>query len=168
MNGDQTTADTVTVSGVIKWYDPAKGFGFVTPDLPYRDAITTDVLLHKTILNAFGYRDADEAAEISGLAKNTEKGWQITEVLTLAPPAIAGLTEGGQVVAQTEMVVVKWFDTALGYGFVKRPDREEDIFLHAVTVKHAGLDLIEPDQSLNAIICDGPKGKHVKLIAAAA
>ena len=51
--------DLVQVSGRIKWFDVAKGFGFIVPDngMP-------DVLLHVTCLRRDGYQAANEGARI--------------------------------------------------------------------------------------------------------
>ena len=46
----ETTADVFEVAGSVKWFDPAKGYGFIVPDddLP-------DVLLHVTCLRRGGF-----------------------------------------------------------------------------------------------------------------
>src|SRR3712207_9144517 len=51
--------ELVQVSGRIKWFDVAKGFGFIIPDngMP-------DVLLHVTCLRRDGYQAANEGARI--------------------------------------------------------------------------------------------------------
>src|SRR5918998_1356188 len=56
---DESSLDLVQVSGHIKWFDVAKGFGFIVPDngLP-------DILLHVTCLRRDGYQAANEGARI--------------------------------------------------------------------------------------------------------
>ena len=49
----------VEVAGVIKWFDVAKGYGFIIPDNGM-----TDVLLHVTCLRRDGYQTAYEGARI--------------------------------------------------------------------------------------------------------
>ena len=68
-----TTASIIELTGVIKWFDVSKGFGFIVPDngLP-------DVLLHVTCLRRDGFQTAYEGARI------------VCEVLP-APERAAGL-----------------------------------------------------------------------------
>ena len=46
------TANVIEISGVIKWFDVSKGFGFIVPDNGM-----ADVLLHVTCLRRDGYPD---------------------------------------------------------------------------------------------------------------
>src|SRR4029453_9690153 len=48
-------ASLVEISGVIKWFDASKGYGFIVPDNGW-----PDVLLHVTGLRRDGYRTAFE------------------------------------------------------------------------------------------------------------
>ena len=45
-------ANLVEISGVIKWFDASKGYGFIVPDNGW-----PDVLLHVTVLRRDGYPD---------------------------------------------------------------------------------------------------------------
>src|ERR1700682_4626087 len=47
-------ANLVEISGVIKWFDASKGYGFIVPDNGW-----PDVLLHVTVLRRGGYQTAD-------------------------------------------------------------------------------------------------------------
>src|SRR3954451_16634277 len=67
--------DLIQVSGHIKWFDVAKGFGFIVPDngLP-------DVLLHVTCLRRDGYQ-ASEGARIVVEAIQRPRGLQAFRVV---------------------------------------------------------------------------------------
>ena len=56
---DETATDLIEMSGVIKWFDVSKGFGFIVPDngMP-------DVLLHVTCLRRDGFQTAYEGARV--------------------------------------------------------------------------------------------------------
>jgi len=58
--GSYTPVDLIEISGVIKWFDASKGYGFVVPDgdLP-------DVFLHVTSLRRDGFKTACEGAASS-------------------------------------------------------------------------------------------------------
>ena len=52
-------ASVIEISGVIKWFDVSKGFGFIVPDNGM-----ADVLLHVTCLRRDGFQTAHEGARI--------------------------------------------------------------------------------------------------------
>ena len=56
---DETAANVIEVSGVIKWFDVAKGYGFIVPDNGM-----ADVLLHVTCLRRDGFQTAYEGARV--------------------------------------------------------------------------------------------------------
>ena len=56
---DETATDLIELTGVIKWFDVSKGFGFIVPDngMP-------DMLLHVTCLRRDGFQTAYEGARV--------------------------------------------------------------------------------------------------------
>src|ERR1044071_6909167 len=71
--------DLIQVSGRIKWFDVAKGFGFIVPD----DG-RPDVLLHVTCLRRDGYQTAYEGARGVVEALNRPGGLQAFRILSRA------------------------------------------------------------------------------------
>ena len=65
-------------AGRIKWFDVAKGFGFIVPDngMP-------DVLLHVTCLRRDGYQAAHEGARIVVEAAQRPRGLQAFRIVSL-------------------------------------------------------------------------------------
>ena len=57
---DETAVDLIEVTGVIKWFDVSKGFGFIVPDngMP-------DVLLHVTCLRRDGFTSVASAVGVN-------------------------------------------------------------------------------------------------------
>ena len=76
-SGDAT--DLVEISGAIKWFDVAKGYGFILPD----DGALGDVLIHVTCLRRDGFQTALEGARVVCLVKQGERGMQAFRVLSM-------------------------------------------------------------------------------------
>ncbi len=44
---------------------------------------------------------------------------------------------------------VKWFNNKKGYGFIKTPSNEKDIFVHITAIQKSGLDYITEGQEVS-------------------
>ena len=53
---------------------------------------------------------------------------------------------------------VKWFNGKKGYGFIERSDGEKDCFVHASSVREAGLKFLNEGDELEFEIESGEKG----------
>src|SRR5690606_42138095 len=77
--------DLIEVAGAIKWFDVAKGYGFILPD----DAATCDILLHVTCLRRDGFPTALEGARVVCLARKGERVMQAFRALSMdTSPAV--------------------------------------------------------------------------------
>ena len=43
---------------------------------------------------------------------------------------------------------VKWYSDVKGYGFIKREDKERDIFVHSTAIQDSGLEYLKKDEQL--------------------
>jgi CspA family cold shock protein len=153
--------DLVEVSGVIKWFDVAKGYGFVVPD----DG-SPDILLHVTILRRSGLQSALEGARVVCEAQKRARGMQVFRVVAMdestavhPSQSTAGRTHVQvQPTSGYEIAIVKWFNRVKGFGFLTRGDGTEDIFLHMETVRRYGMAELKPGDSVLVRYGDGPKG----------
>jgi len=53
--------------------------------------------------------------------------------------------------------IVKWFNSAKGYGFLGR-DEGDDVFVHFSAIQMNGYRRLEKDQKVEFSVEEGPKG----------
>src|SRR5258706_4262031 len=68
------------VSGLVKWFDLSKGYGFIKPA---DSGIQGDVLLHQTCVRQSGFKAAYEGATIVCEAVQSPKGLQARRIIAL-------------------------------------------------------------------------------------
>ncbi len=153
-----------TLTGRVKWFDPAKGYGFVITDLG-----GPDILLHANVLRNFGQSSVADGSRIELVTQETDRGIQAVEILAIEPPENPGagstLTDlveiDEAVLADTEIepARVKWFDKAKGFGFANAFGSPEDVFLHIEVLRRSGLADLQPGEAIGLRSIDGKRGK---------
>ncbi|HKW52862.1 MAG TPA: cold shock domain-containing protein [Stellaceae bacterium] len=146
------------VEAKVKWFNAAKGFGFVT----LSDG-SPDAFLPMAVLRRAGYEDVREGASISCEVGTGAKGPLVVTVLNLdnstaVPAGMGGASRGAARPAQTLEGAVKWFEADKGYGFIAPDGGGKDIFIHVTALRRSGVNLVGPGQRVRVDVVDGRKG----------
>ncbi|XBQ05554.1 MAG: cold-shock protein [Stappia sp.] len=160
--GEETRTDLQVVAGAIKWFDVAKGYGFIVPDNGQ-----ADILLHVTCLRRDGYRTAYEGARIVCEVVPGSRGLQAFRILSMDestavhPSQLPPSRTHVQVVPESgyEPATVKWFNRVKGFGFLTQGEGTEDIFVHMETLRRFGITELRPGQTVMVRYGQGPKGR---------
>ena len=156
--------------GRVKWFDPAKGFGFILAETG-----GPDILLHSNVLRNYGQNSVADGAKVHILAQDTPRGIQAVEVISITPPddtQTPPLADFEHVapdeIEQTplEPARVKWFDKAKGFGFANVFGRSEDVFLHVEVLRRSGLSDLQPGEALAIRVIDGKRGRMAAEVCA--
>jgi CspA family cold shock protein len=156
------------VDATVKWFNPGKGFGFVT----MADG-TQDAFLPIATLRRAGYDDVREGSSISCEIGSGAKGPLVVNVLSIdASTAVAPRPDGSDGFdrrpsrpSQTLDGTVKWFGHEKGYGFISPDSGSKDIFVHISALRRSQLDGLEPGQRVRVDVIEGRKGLEADRVA---
>lgn len=153
---------TLECAGIVKWFDPKRGFGFVVSD-----DVSSDILLHVNVLKKFGQSSIVEGAQIDLIVAISDKGAQAVDVVSIEAPSLAhlpqlddfeSLTSDGLGQMPLEPARVKWFDAAKGFGFCNVFGSKLDVFLHAEVLRFNGLTDVMPGEAVAVKVFRAKRG----------
>lgn len=155
-------ADGDVLSCKVKWYSPAKGYGFlVSPE------IDTDILLHSNVLKTFGRSTVANDVVLEVKVSSSSGRLQVISIEGLhanANKPISPFVENASYTSEELALIpflparVKWFDVSKGIGFANVFGQREDIFLHADVLRWAGLASLDPGEAVALRVVEGDRG----------
>src|ERR1700761_7862795 len=144
-------------SGTVKWFNTAKGFGFIQPD----DG-GSDVFVHISAVEQAGLRGLNEGDLVNFELEQDRRSGKLSAgqlVVTghgeaparsggggggLDPPRGGGCGGGGGGRPAGDPMgagagTVKWFNPTKGFGFIQPEGGGQDVFVHISAVEQSGL-----------------------------
>lgn len=147
------------IKAKLKWFNAAKGFGFVVPE---EDPV--DAFLHITQLQRLGLHGLGEGAEILCIVDRREKGAivvDLVEVISLGMISANApeVDENGTGLYKIKGIVKLYFEEK-GFGFVTPDDGMKDIFVHKSCLDHCGVAELHPGQRVRIFFKIADKGRE--------
>jgi CspA family cold shock protein len=158
---DQIEDDALSpaVRAQLKWFNSAKGFGFVIPeDNP------ADAFLHITQLQKIGVHGLGEGAIILCHIDYGPKGATVTKVDQVID---AGIMPTDTIEYDPENAsnvrckgIVKWYKPDKGFGFIIPDDGMKDIFVHQSCLDRAQIPELRAGQRVRITFKSVDKGRE--------
>nr|WP_308015333.1 cold shock domain-containing protein [Cellulomonas chengniuliangii] len=121
------------VLGTVTWYEPTKGYGFITPD-----GRGAEIFVHSSAIVGGGV--ISEGQRVAFMVVDGEKGPQAEHLLPLGADAAP---QGG---ADGADGTVSWYDPEKGFGFVAPDSGGDDVFVHHRALAGGLTELYEGDR----------------------
>ena len=134
VTGDHAADAPLGVLGTVSWYEPGKGYGFVTPD-----GGGAEIFVHSSAIVGGGV--ISDGQRVAFLVVDGEKGPQADHLLPLGAEA-AGRPRASDGADGT----VSWYDGEKGFGFVTPDSGGEDLFVHVRALPGGVTELSEGDR----------------------
>jgi CspA family cold shock protein len=155
-------------SGTIKFFNGAKGFGFIAPD----DG-GSDIFVHISAVERSGLSGLNEGDQVTFEVERDRRSGKVAAVglavTGFAPPSARPPRSGPPGGARSfdrqdgprrpagpprETMgagsgVVKWFNPTKGFGFIQPSDGGSDVFVHISAVERAGLGSLADGQPIS-------------------
>jgi len=134
VTGEHAPGALLGVLGTVSWYEPSKGYGFVTPD-----GGGAEIFVHSSAIVSGGV--ISDGQRVAFLVVDGEKGPQADHLLPLGADAIARprASDGAD-------GTVSWYDGEKGFGFVTPDTGGEDLFVHVRALPGGVTELFEGDR----------------------
>jgi CspA family cold shock protein len=150
--------------GVVKFFNPQKGFGFIV-----RDDGGEDVFVHISAVEQAGLTDLADGQPLEFTL--VDRGGRVSatnlriegEPMAVERSGGSAAASGGpqrQLTGEKASGTVKFFNAMKGFGFIQRDDGQPDAFVHISAVERAGLPTLNEGDRLEFELEVDRRGKH--------
>lgn len=169
----------IRVTGTVKWFNQEKGYGFVVSD-----DVEGDILLHKSVVEAYGAHAVLEGTTVEIDVIQKVKGLQARKVHSMdertaskGAPNGAGADSEGEVKRQRRDIVlpeatgpaieayIKWFSRPKGFGFAVPVAGGGDIFVHMDLLRRCGIRELRQNQRVLVRVTQTDRGMSATDVA---
>jgi CspA family cold shock protein len=153
--------------GVVKFFNPQKGFGFIV-----RDDGGEDVFVHISAVEQAGLTDLADGQPLEFTLVDRGGRISATNLRIEGEPMAVERTGGGgggagggggpqrQLTGEKASGTVKFFNSMKGFGFIQRDDGQPDAFVHISAVERAGIPTLNEGDRLEFELEVDRRGKY--------
>jgi CspA family cold shock protein len=150
--------------GVVKFFNPQKGFGFVV-----RDDGGEDVFVHISAVEQAGLTDLADGQPLEFTLVDRGGRISATNLRIEGDPMPVERSSGGasgdrgpqrQLTGEKASGTVKFFNAMKGFGFIQRDDGQPDAFVHISAVERAGIPTLNEGDRLEFELEVDRRGKY--------
>jgi len=143
--------------GVVKFFNPQKGFGFIV-----RDDGGEDVFVHISAVEQAGLADLADGQPLEFTLVDRGGRISATNLRIDGEPMAVERAERAperKLTGEKATGVVKFFNAMKGFGFIQRDDGQPDAFVHISAVERAGMPTLNEGDRLEFEIEVDRRGK---------
>jgi CspA family cold shock protein len=144
--------------GVVKFFNPQKGFGFIV-----RDDGGEDVFVHISAVEQAGLTDLADGQPLEFTLVDRGGRISATNLRIEGEPMAVERAERGpqrQLTGEKASGTVKFFNAMKGFGFIQRDDGQPDAFVHISAVERAGMPTLNEGDRLEFELEVDRRGKY--------
>lgn len=144
--------------GVVKFFNPQKGFGFIV-----RDDGGEDVFVHISAVEQAGLTDLADGQPLEFTLVDRGGRISATNLRIDGEPMAVERAERAperKLTGEKATGVVKFFNAMKGFGFIQRDDGQPDAFVHISAVERAGMPTLNEGDRLEFEIEVDRRGKY--------
>jgi CspA family cold shock protein len=144
--------------GIVKFFNPQKGFGFVV-----RDDGGEDVFVHISAVEQAGLTDLADGQPLEFTLVDRGGRISATNLRIDGEPMAVERAERApqrQLTGEKATGTVKFFNAMKGFGFIQRDDGQPDAFVHISAVERAGIPTLNEGDRLEFEIEVDRRGKY--------
>jgi CspA family cold shock protein len=144
--------------GIVKFFNPQKGFGFIV-----RDDGGEDVFVHISAVEQAGLTDLADGQPLEFTLVDRGGRVSATNLRIDGDPMPVERAERApqrQLTGEKASGTVKFFNSMKGFGFIQRDDGQPDAFVHISAVERAGIPTLNEGDRLEFEIEVDRRGKY--------